>query len=257
MSLTLRQICLVAKKIQPVIDDLKDILGIEVCYVDPGVEIFGLENALLPVGTNFIEIVSPIQEKTTAGRYLKRRDGDGGYMTIFQADSGEAHTAIRERAEKMDIRIAWEMEHEAVHYLQLHPADTGGSFFQIDWDTLNEHDGNWVSAGGIGWKEFINTDGVTAIKAAEIQSPDPILLARRWSSITDIPLSENAGENPEIQLENAVLRFVKETYGRGEGLGAIDIEAKDRERIVEKAKKRGLKASDSQVVICGLRFNLV
>ena len=37
MSLTLRQICLVAEKIQPAIEDLEAVLGIEVCHVDPGV----------------------------------------------------------------------------------------------------------------------------------------------------------------------------------------------------------------------------
>ena len=87
MSLTLRQICLVARELQPAVDDLKNILGLEVCYVDPEVKVFGLENALLPVGTNFIEVVSPIQENTAAGRYLNRRGGDGGYMIITQADS--------------------------------------------------------------------------------------------------------------------------------------------------------------------------
>ena len=62
-GITLRQICLVAEKLQPALDDLKAALGIEVCYVDPHVEIFGLENSLLPVGTGFIEVVAPVVER--------------------------------------------------------------------------------------------------------------------------------------------------------------------------------------------------
>ncbi|MFT4585499.1 MAG: hypothetical protein ACI8XZ_005269, partial [Gammaproteobacteria bacterium] len=55
MSLHLRQVAFVAAKLQPVVDDLRSILGLEVCYVDEEVGVFGLENSLLPVGSNFIE----------------------------------------------------------------------------------------------------------------------------------------------------------------------------------------------------------
>lgn len=257
MSLTLRQICLVAEKLQPAIDDLKNVLGIEVCYVDPGVEVFGLENSLMPVGTNFIEVVSPVQENTAAGRYLQRRGGNGGYMVITQADSAETHSALRVRAEKMGVRVAWEVNQETANFMQLHPADTGGSFFQIDWDAQNDHQGQWAPAGGTGWKEFVKTDVVSAIRAAELQSPDPAPLAQRWGDIADIPLRKDARGNLEMPLNNSVIRFVEATDGRGEGLGAIDIEATDRERLLKVAEERGLRTSDSQVMICGLRFNLV
>jgi hypothetical protein len=257
MSLTLRQICLVAEKLQPVIDDLKNVLGIEVCYVDPGVGIFGLENSLMPVGTNFIEVVSPVQENTAAGRYLQRRGGNGGYMVITQADSAETHRALRVRAEKMGVRVAWEASQETANFMQLHPADTGGTFFQVDWDAQNEHQGQWAPAGGTGWKEFVKTDVVSAIRVAELQSPDPASLAQRWGDIADIPLRKDARGNLEMPLSNSVIRFVEATDGRGEGLGAIDIEPTDRERLLKAAEERGLRTSDSQIMICGARFNLV
>ncbi|MBU2548139.1 MAG: VOC family protein [Proteobacteria bacterium] len=257
MSLTLRQICLVAEKLQPAIEDLKTVLGLEVCFIDPGVEIFGLENSLMPVGTNFIEVVAPVRDNTAGGRYLQRRGGNGGYMVITQAQSAEAHAALRARVDRMGVRVAWEMPHDTVHYMQLHPADTGGTFFQIDWDTENEHQGQWVPAGGRAWREFVRTDVVTAITAAEIQSPDPESLARRWSAIADIPLRTSAAGHLEMPLSNAVVRFVPETDGRGEGLGGIDVKVADRSRLLEAARARGLTALDDQVTICGTRFNLV
>ena len=61
MSLTLRQICLVAAELKPAIEDLAAVLGLNVCYVDPHVDIFGVENSLLAVGTNFIEVVAPVR----------------------------------------------------------------------------------------------------------------------------------------------------------------------------------------------------
>src|SRR5258708_8987092 len=86
MSIRLRQIALVANTLAPVIDDLKAVFGLEVCYIDPGVGVFGLENSLLPVGNNFIEVVAPIKDGTAGGRYLKRRGGDGGLLGICQCE---------------------------------------------------------------------------------------------------------------------------------------------------------------------------
>ena len=87
MTIQLRQICLVARDLASVIDDLTHILGINTCFIDPGVGRFGLENTLLPIGRNFLEVVAPIEENTAGGRYLQRRNGDGGYMVICQADN--------------------------------------------------------------------------------------------------------------------------------------------------------------------------
>ncbi|MGD8764243.1 MAG: hypothetical protein PVG87_18195 [Desulfobacteraceae bacterium] len=257
MSLTLRQICLVAAELKPVLEDLVAILGVDVCYVDPHVEIFEVENSLLPVGTNFIEVVAPVRDNTAAGRYLERRGGDGGYMIIAQAGSAEYQKTCRRRADKMGIRVAWEAAHDTGNYMQFHPADTGGSFFELDWDDNNDHQGNWPPAGGTGWESFVNTDIVRTIKAAELQSPDPDTLAKRWSAITDIPIQRNAAGQPELQLNNAAIRFADATDGRGEGLSAIDIEVIDAQQMLQVAQKRGLRTSDAQVIICGTRFNLI
>ena len=84
MWLRIRQICLVAEKLAPVEAAICEILGVKVCYRDGGVAKFGLENALFPVGNQFIEVVAPVEENTTAGRYLERRGGDGGYILVTQ-----------------------------------------------------------------------------------------------------------------------------------------------------------------------------
>ena len=257
MSLTLRQICLVAEKLQPVIDDLTAVLGVAVCHVDPQVEIFGLENALMAVDTNFIEVVAPITENTAAGRYLDRRGGNGGYMVITQTDSDEIQQACRERAADLNIRVAFETPHDTGNYLQLHPMDTGGSFLEIDWDQGNNPTGSWAPAGGTGWEKHIRTDVISALKGAEIQSPDPASLAERWSKITGIELRRDRAGRMELPLNNAVIRFVQESDGRGEGLGGIDIEAGNPKKLLQAAETRGLRISDTQVMICGVRFNLV
>jgi Glyoxalase-like domain len=257
MSIRLRQICLVANQLAPVIDDFKDILGLEVCFVDKGVAVFGLENSLMPVGHNFIEVVAPIRENTAAGRYLKRRNGDGGYMVICQCDSHETQRARKARASAMNIRVAWEHESKSFHGMQLHPADTGGAFFEIDWDAKGEPEGSWEPAGGDGWPKAVRPDVVKKYQAVEMQSSDPRGLAERWSSIAEIPLRQDARGRYEMPLDNASVRFVEATDARGEGLGGIDIVVNNPPRLLQAAERRGCRVADDQVMICGTRFYLV
>jgi hypothetical protein len=255
--LTLRQICLVASELQPVIEDLTAVLGINICYVDPAVEIFGLENTLMAVGSNFIEVVAPVKEDTAAGRYLVRRGGNGGYMIITQTASAGEQAACRSRAEGLGVRVTWEFPLEAGQYMQLHPADTGGCFFEIDWHETNDHQGDWHPAGGTAWSSSVKTDVVSTITAAELQSADPPHLAERWSVIAGAPVQANADGKLEIHLNNASVRFVEESDDRGEGLCGIDIQAADPQKLLQAAADRDMKISDHQVMICGVRFNLV
>jgi hypothetical protein len=257
MSIRLRQVCLVATQLAPVIDDFKNAFGLEVCFIDKGVGVFGLENSLMPVGNNFIEVVAPIKENTAAGRYLKRRNGDGGYMVICQCDSHETQLTRKARAAALNVRLALEHESKSFHVMQLHPADTGGAFFEIDWDAKGEPEGHWEPAGGIGWPATRRTDVVRGYQAVELQSADPRGLAERWSSIAELPLRKDARGRLEMPLENASVRFVEASDGRGEGLGGIDIIVNDRKRLMEAANRRGLRVSDDQVTICGTRFYLV
>ena len=253
MWLRLRQICLVASELAPVIDDLTSVLGIEVCYVDPGVGRFGLENALMPIGSQFLEVVAPRQAGTAAGRYLERRGGDGGYMVITQCDD---HRVRRRRVEQLGIRLAHEFERDGFQNMQLHPKDTGGTFFEIDCvpDDLAA-DGAWIPAGR-NWRPHVRTKRVGAIVAAEIQSTDPQLLAARWSEIAEIPLAPGLF-GYEMPLENATIRFVEATDGRPEGLGGIDVLSHDSYAIQAAARTRGKVDDDGTIVLCGTRVRLV
>jgi hypothetical protein len=257
MSIRLRQICLVAEKLAPVLDDFRAVLGLEVCYKDPDVAVFGLENSLMPVGSNFIEVVAPVKENTAAGRYLKRRNGNGGYMVICQCDTHETQQARKERAAALNIRLVLDHDAKGFHAMQLHPADTGGAFFEIDWDAKGEPEGNWMPAGGSGWTVARKLDKVTDYTAVELQSADPRGLAERWSKIAEIPLRNDDHGRLELPLDNAAIRFVEATDGRGEGLGGIDVVVADRRRVLEAAERRDLLVNKNQVDICGTRFYLV
>src|SRR3954452_25171259 len=82
----LRQVVLVARELDPVAQRLRDELGLGEPFQDPGVGEFGLANAVYALGDQFIEVISPKQDGTAAGRWLERHGGDGGYMLIFPLD---------------------------------------------------------------------------------------------------------------------------------------------------------------------------
>ena len=252
MWLRLRQICLVARELKPVEEHLNEVLGINVCFRDPGVGFFGLENALFPIGNQLLEVVAPVKEDTAGGRYLDRRGGDGGYMVITQCDD---HAPRRSRVEALGIRIAHQFDNEHFLNMQLHPKDTGATFFEIDeqlGEGADDIDGPWGPAGP-DWQRAKNTNRVDGILAAELQCDDPEAVAKKWSDIAEIPLVEELN----LELDNASLRFIPCSDGRPEGLGGLDLSAPGKLEILQTADSLGLQTGDSQVQICGMRLNLL
>lgn len=259
MWIRLRQIALVAEDLQRAATEIGGVLGIEACFTDPGVKTFGLKNCLWPVGSQMIEVVTPIQPGTAGGRYLERRGGDGGYMVITQVDD-VAHR--RTRAAELGVRVAYDLHYpeEGHDGIQLHPADTGGSFFEMDQMLMpggDDPDGPWYPAGK-NWKPYVRTDRVSAISGAELQSPEPERLARRWADIAELDVVADDDGHPTVGLENATLRFVPDSDGRGEGLGGIDLVTRDRDAVLEAAGRLDVSVSgdEDHVVIAGLRMYL-
>lgn len=255
MWLRLRQIALVASELAPAERALTEVLGIQVCFRDPGVARFGLENALLPIGNQLLEVVAPTQDGTAAGRYLDRRGGDGGYMVITQCDD---HAPRRRRVEDLGVRIVHQFNTHEFRNMQLHPRDTGGSFFEIDEQLgprAHEPDGPWEPAGP-DWQRARRLDRVIGIAAAELQCDDPGAVAARWAEIAELPVHQGDG-HAEIVLDNATLRFVPCRDGRPEGLGGIDLIAADREAVLAAARARDLATDGDALVLCGMRVCLV
>jgi hypothetical protein len=256
MWLRLRQIAFIVQDADKVAADLNAVFGLEVAYIDEHLPpAFGLQNRLLPVGTQFIEVCAPVRENTAGGRYLERRGGDGGYMVICQADD---HAPRKARVKELGIRVVAARDTETSCLMQLHPQDTGGSFLEIDWHAgADDPIPGWSHAIRGPWQDYIRTDRVKAIVAAEIQSPEPEKLAARWSEIIQDPVTKDAAGNPVITIDNATLRFVLATDGRPEGLAGIDLAATDAGAALAAAKERGLLRDDGVILIGGMCLRLV
>ena len=125
----LRQIAFVAKDLQPIADQLGQVFGLKVGFRDPGVEYFGLNNVVMPVGGEFLEVVAPFRDDASGARYLARRGGDAGYMVILQDADALAHRA---RLEAMGVRVIARSRDDDYQYTHFHPADCAGVMMSLD-----------------------------------------------------------------------------------------------------------------------------
>lgn len=229
----LRQVALVARDLDTVVRDLHDAFGLEVAFRDPAVDAFGLQNAVLPVGNQFIEVVSPTRDGTAGGRQLERLGGDGGYMVICHTDD---HAAVRNRVSELGVRTVIDADEHGYRILQLHPSDTGGSFLEIDFQPGGEDpDGPWNPAGR-DWQRARRTDVVDGITAVEVQAKDPEKTAARWAEITAHDVADRA-----LHLDNASVTFVE---GPVDSLIGVTLSA------------AGASAAGRQQIIGGVRFTL-
>jgi len=246
----LRQIALVAQDLEPVVGDLCTTLGIDVGFRDPGVGEFGLHNAVMPIGDTFLEVVSPVKDGTTAGRYLERRGGDGGYMVILQCDDLDAD---RKRVAELGVRIVWSIDLPDIRGTHLHPRDVGGAILSLD-AALPPASWRWA---GPEWEQHVRTSIVSEITAVELQSADPDALAQRWSQILNRPVARTAAGVIRIVLDQGAIRFVPATDGRGDGVGGFDVAVVDRERVKSAATTRGIAVAGNLLTVCGTRVRLV
>lgn len=254
MNLRMRQICLVARELAPVVEVFRGVFGLEVCHRDPGVGRYGLENVLFPTGNSFLEVVAPARDGTTAGRYLERRGGDGGYMVITQcADLAQR----RARCGAVGVRVANEIRHSGYHELQLHPRDVGAAMLSFSRQEGGAAaDGPWHPAASTK-TPTLAAAAVHAMSAAELQSDDPERLARRWGEVMELPVSRDEHSRPVIALDDARLRFVQAADGRGEGLAGLDVSCVDKGRVLSAAGARGLAGQGDVVLACGMRFYIL
>jgi hypothetical protein len=236
-----RQVALVARDLEPVVEELCAVFGLEVGFRDPGVGEFGLVNAVMPVGTTFLEVVSPMRDGTTAGRFLERRGGDGGYMVILQT---AALDADRRRLAALGVRIVWEVTLDDIATIHLHPRDIGGAIVSLD-QPRPPKSWRW---GGPEWQAKARTAVVRGIASVSLESPEPERLAARWAEVLGVP--QHSGE---IALEPGLLRFVR---GEREGIVAVGVVAVDAARALGAARARGLRAEGRSVWIAGVRFDL-
>lgn len=205
----LRQVAWVATDLEAGAAEVAERLDLEVCYVDPGVGHFGLENRLFCVGDQFLEIVSPVKDNTTAGRFLdKHAVTAAGYMVIFQT-AADLDT-VRSAASELDVRIVFEApggsvdDGTAIHGIHFHPADVGGAIVSID---RCDNEAEWAWAGP-SWRDHVRTDVVSSLTGVTIETADPSSAAATWAKLLGAEANGAA-----LHVDGAVIQFVQGSRG--------------------------------------------
>jgi hypothetical protein len=233
----LRQVALVARDLAAAVADLRRAFDLGEPFHDPGVEVFGLHNAVLPIGDTFLEVVSPLRDDCSGARYLRRRGGDGGFMVIVQTDDLEA---ARRRIAATSTRVAFELALEDIATIHLHPRDTCGALLSID-AAVQPAEWRWA---GPGWRVRSRAARCVAIAGVEIQCDDPPAVAARWSRLLDRPARSISNGGIEIGLDDSVLRFVALRDRRGEGLHTVLL-------------RGAAGTAAAELNLCGTRFLLI
>jgi hypothetical protein len=246
----LRQICLVAPRLEPVIADIAEIMGLRVCYRDGNVAKYGLVNALLPVDTILLEVVSPSREGTAAGRFLDRTEGRGGYMAIFCCDDPDAYG---KRANAMGVRIANVITHAPYHGVQLHPRDCRAAFIEFNHTDGGDDVRGPYPPAGPDWQNAIRNDVTRALVGVEMQSPDPTGLAAHWGRIIGVDAGTNVKGEAELKLPNADFRFVQ---GDSEIMSGLVFRVSDAGAVRDAAKAKGYVVSGNSFSLAGVVFHL-
>jgi hypothetical protein len=209
----LRQVALVARDCDQVASELRRAFGWDPPFHDPGVGQFGLTNAVFAAGDTFVEVVAPVQAGTTAGRYLERRGGDGGYMAIFQVPD---LVAARRRVAGLGVRVVWTADLPDIAGTHLHPGDVPGAIVSLDW-AAPEQSWRWAGPAWTGQAPGHAPGGVTGLT---IEVSDPAAVAQRWAAVLGIPA---AGSTLNLESSGQRLRFVPAQGGRGEGITEVTI----------------------------------
>jgi hypothetical protein len=246
----LRQICLVAPHLEPVISDIAGIMGLSVCYRDGNVAKYGLENALLPVDTILLEVVAPFQPGTAAGRFLDKTGGRGGYMAIFCCDDPDERGR---QAEKIGVRTAHVIDHAPYHGVQLHPRDCRAAFIEFNHTTGSDDILGPYPPAGPDWQQSIRKDVTQALTGVEMQSPDPQGLGEHWGRIVGIPASKTQSGEVELRLPNCSFRFVK---GESEIMSGLTFRVGNVAGVRDAAKARGHAVSGDTFSLGGVTFHL-
>jgi catechol 2,3-dioxygenase-like lactoylglutathione lyase family enzyme len=224
----IRQIVFAARNLATSVEQFETALGLHVVYRDPEVAKFGLENALLRIGDQFIEIVTPTRADTAAGRHLDRH-GDSAYMLVLQTDD-LSHD--RQRLDRLGVRVVWESNFPDIRAAHLHPKDIGAAIVSLDQATPPA---SWRWAGP-NWEQCAAGRGV--IVDMTISARDPAAMARCWSEVLEREPPHKEHGVWCTSLNAGTLNFVASSDGS--------------ERIVE----YGLDTQDliAPLVICGTTF---
>ena len=205
----LRQAVFAVSELDRTVEALRSALSLREPYEDPAIAHFGLRNAVFTIGDTFLELVSPIQEGTAAGRQLERQGGDCGYMAMLQV---EDLTAARERARALEVATVFEIDLDDIAEVHLHPAQIGGAIVSLSEPSPPEA-WRW---GGPDWTDRTASG---CLRRLTVAVSDPEAVGDRWREVAGGPIPVDFVGDP---AEPGIVTVELELDGRSVSLDASD-----------------------------------
>jgi hypothetical protein len=243
--LRIRQIVFVVRDLATTSRQLASLLALDPPYRDPGVAEFGIDNAVFAFGDQFIELISPVEAGTAAGRHLDRR-GEGGYMLILQTDD---FARDRARIRALGVRTVWEKELPDIRAMHLHPRDIGGAIVSIDQPVPAA---SWRWGGP--WRRQDGRRGEQRVAAVTVEAASPREMAERWARVLGADAAAVEGEE-RVALAQGSIRFVPDR-ARGEGLAGWTWEVAERASVRQAAREQGLAVDGDRIALFGADVTL-
>lgn len=207
---TIRQVVIGAQDLDTTTTQLREALGLARGFPDPLLEDIGLGDETIRVGDEaHLEVVAPLDGEASLNAWLAKGGGGGGYALSIQVPDAAPFV---ERAGRLGVRVAADLEAYGRRIVQLHPGDMG---LLVEVDEIPEPD-EWF------W-DHIETEAPEApvvddVLGVDVQSPDPVAQAARWAGVFGLAVAD--GEVPSIQLGTRTVRFVR---GERRMLSAVDL----------------------------------
>jgi hypothetical protein len=226
---------------------LAGLLGLDPPFRDPGVAEFGIDNAVFAFGDQFVELVSPVQDGSAAGRLLERR-GDGGYMLILQTDDFGRERA---RFAALGVRTVFEAALPDIRAVHLHPKDIGGAIVSVD-EPRPAASWRW---GGPDWRLQPGSRGRQRVVGVTVEANDPRAMAGRWSQVLGLAAPVVSGAGQRLALDGGQVDLVP-AGARGEGIAGFALAAADPPAVLQAARAQGLPVQGDAVTLFGARVEL-
>jgi len=250
----LRHLCLMVPRLEPAVATLRAAFGLEVAHREPLVGMWDVENAVMPVGTHFLECCAPLRPGSAAARYLAKHPQGGAYLLVMACDDLPRRRA---RLDGMGIRVVTELCTPGFRNLQMHPRDTGACMLEFNHHSDSQAPLGPYAPAGPAWQRAIRTDWVDGLSAVEVRSRTPERLAAHWGRITETPVTRNA-QGPLLRLGTTV-RFALADDDEPQGIAVVELSARHPEATLARALRAGVLPGSrpDTLALFGLDFRLV
>ncbi|MFT6559279.1 hypothetical protein [Sneathiella sp.] len=249
----LRQVCLATENIRLSEGILARVLGLSPCHRSTLPD-YGLENSLFVIGASFIELVAPIEENTAVARFLKKNNGLGGYMAIFDCED----TALRKQLLNLQfIDIIAERQGEKADLIQLDPRKTGLTMVELDHHKEGRRRMDGYEWAGPNWQKHVYQAVVEDIVKFAFRCHDPIKKADQWRRFL-ITTKKQAPDKPAtIALDHGTLEFESCPTDAKEYFSEIHLITHSRKSVLQRAKEEQLETAEDRFHFCGVDIVLI